>query len=89
MRPGEKLYEELLIGEDVIGTDHPKIMRAEEERLSYSELQALLESITDAIEDEDSQLARSLLERAVAGFKPSSPVVDWLLKPECENPSLH
>ncbi|MFY0678028.1 MAG: polysaccharide biosynthesis protein [Neptuniibacter sp.] len=89
LRPGEKLYEELLIGEDVIGTDHPKIMRAEEERLSYSELQALLESITDAIENEDSQLARSLLERAVAGFKPSSPVVDWLLKPEADNPSLH
>jgi FlaA1/EpsC-like NDP-sugar epimerase len=89
LRPGEKLYEELLIGEDVIGTDHSKIMRAEEERLSCSELQALLVSIARAIENEDSQLARSLLERSVAGFKPSSPVVDWLLKPEGENPPLH
>jgi FlaA1/EpsC-like NDP-sugar epimerase len=42
LRPGEKLYEELLIGESVTGTDHPKIMRAEEESLSWSELKPLL-----------------------------------------------
>ena len=38
LRPGEKLYEELLIGESVTGTEHPKILRAEEETLSWERL---------------------------------------------------
>ena len=42
LRPGEKLYEELLIGESVTGTMHPKIMRAEEETLSWDALEKLL-----------------------------------------------
>ena len=43
LRPGEKLYEELLIGESVTGTEHPKILRAEEETLSWEVLQKLIE----------------------------------------------
>lgn len=89
LRPGEKLYEELLIGADVIGTDHPKIMRAQEERLGRDELKVLMQGLIEALEKEDSCLARSLLEGSVAGFKPSSPVVDWLIKHEGNNPSLH
>ncbi len=89
LRPGEKLYEELLIGEDVIGTEHSKIMRAQEEMLDQSELNVLLAEISEAIENEDSRQARSLLEGSVAGFKPSSPVVDWLQKPEGGQPPLH
>lgn len=89
LRPGEKLYEELLIGEDVIGTGHSKIMRAQEEMLDQSELQLLLTELSEAIESEDSRWARNLLERSVAGFKPSSPVVDWLQKQEGDQSPLH
>jgi len=91
LRPGEKLYEELLIGDDVIGTDHAKIMRAQEELLSEADLAAVINSINLAIEAVDSVKVRELLEEAVTGFMPSSPVVDWMLEegaPE-ERSSLH
>lgn len=88
LRPGEKLYEELLIGDNVVGTDHPKIMRANEELLTHEELSELLASLLNAKDKDDSALARSLLEEKIIGFKPSSPVVDWLL-PVNEQKSLH
>ncbi len=48
LRPGEKLYEELLIGDNVSGTDHSRIMRAEEERLNWPEMEILLQQLDDA-----------------------------------------
>lgn len=89
LRPGEKLYEELLIGGDVIGTAHPKILRAQEELLTREELSSLITSLSESMLQEDSKLARSLLEKSVTGFKPSSPVMDWLQKEEGGKPSLH
>jgi FlaA1/EpsC-like NDP-sugar epimerase len=80
LRPGEKLYEELLIGADVIGTEHPKIMRAHEEYLPREQLQALLQKMETALAQDDSHQARQLLQQAVSGFTPSSPNVDLLLK---------
>ena len=70
LRPGEKLYEELLIGESVTGTDHPKIMRAEEETLSWQELKPLIDRLAQACESADSEEIRQVLLSAVAGFKP-------------------
>ncbi|MDO7672742.1 MAG: polysaccharide biosynthesis protein, partial [OM182 bacterium] len=58
LRPGEKLYEELLIGESVTGTDHPKIMRAEEETLSWQELKPLIDRLAQACESADSEEIR-------------------------------
>ncbi|WP_415886975.1 polysaccharide biosynthesis protein [Neptuniibacter sp. QD37_6] len=92
LRPGEKLYEELLIGDDVIGTDHSKIMRAQEELLSEADLTAVLTSINRAMKALDSVGVRELLEVAVTGFRPSSPVVDWMLEDKSgseERKSLH
>lgn len=90
LRPGEKLYEELLIGDDVIGTEHAKIMRAQEESLSKEYLEKLLESLSDAMKAGDSLMGRDLLQDIVSGFRPSSPVVDWL-RPESDTDitSLH
>ncbi|MEX1214269.1 polysaccharide biosynthesis protein [Saccharospirillum sp.] len=78
LRPGEKLYEELLIGEAVSGTDHPKIMRANEELLPKAELHAFLEALSAAEGQQDALSARDILEKAVKGFKPNSPLVDLL-----------
>ncbi|MGI1671145.1 MAG: polysaccharide biosynthesis protein [Neptuniibacter sp.] len=89
LRPGEKLYEELLIGEDVIGTDHPKIMRAQEESLKSEDLLSLMDALTESIHLEDSNLARGLLVEFVAGFKPVSPIMDWLSHQDGEKASLH
>jgi len=70
LRPGEKLYEELLIGESVTGTDHPKIMRAEEETLSWQELKPLIDRLAQACKSANSEEIRQVLLSAVAGFKP-------------------
>ena len=63
LRPGEKMYEELLIGGDVVGTEHPKIMRAMERRLESAELRAVLEELDEALSQNDPQRAIALLER--------------------------
>ncbi|GJM12095.1 MAG: nucleoside-diphosphate sugar epimerase [Pseudohongiella sp.] len=72
LRPGEKLYEELLIGESVTGTEHPKIMRAEEETLSWEELEVLLNKLELACKQIDLKAIRALLAEAVAGFEPDA-----------------
>ncbi|MFC3852780.1 polysaccharide biosynthesis protein [Salinispirillum marinum] len=79
LRPGEKLYEELLIGEDVEGTSHPKIMRANEEVVPHETLYRYLHELQVAELRQDIDGARSVLREAVKGFVPSSELVDWLL----------
>ncbi|MFC3293598.1 polysaccharide biosynthesis protein [Modicisalibacter luteus] len=81
LRPGEKLYEELLIGDNVVGTSHPKIMRAEEEALDSRLLAQLLSELEEAEQLLDSNKACDVLTRAVQGFQHSGPVCD-LLGPE-------
>jgi FlaA1/EpsC-like NDP-sugar epimerase len=61
LRPGEKLYEELLIGSDMLTTPHPKILRAQEGHLSEIELAKALKSLSEAIETRDVALLRSVL----------------------------
>jgi FlaA1/EpsC-like NDP-sugar epimerase len=78
LRPGEKLYEELLIGESVTGTEHPKIMRAEEETLSWKELEPLLNKLEAACKRIDLPAIRNLLMEAVDGFEPKEDVADPL-----------
>ncbi|MFT4861026.1 MAG: FlaA1/EpsC-like NDP-sugar epimerase [Pseudohongiellaceae bacterium] len=76
LRPGEKLYEELLIGESVTGTEHPKIMRAEEETLSWDNLAPLIKRLEDACAKLDLEEIRSVLMKAVDGFEPKEEVSD-------------
>ena len=76
LRPGEKLYEELLIGESVTGTGHPKIMRAKEETLSWGELEILLSKLELACKQIDLKEIRKLLMSAVVGFEPKDEVSD-------------
>jgi len=79
LRPGEKLYEELLIGEQVTGTDHPKIMRAEEDFLSWPEIEVLLKQIEQACASLDQQLIREVLSEAIGGFVSKEPGSDPML----------
>ena len=78
LRPGEKLYEELLIGESVTGTEHPKIMRAEEETLSWRALEILITKLEKACKMLDLEEIRDLLMEAVVGFEPKQGVSDPL-----------
>jgi FlaA1/EpsC-like NDP-sugar epimerase len=78
LRPGEKLYEELLIGDNVEGTDHPLIMRAQENEISWHELQALLAALEDACDRFKYEELRALLLRAVQGYAPQCGIEDFV-----------
>ncbi|HHA18548.1 MAG TPA: polysaccharide biosynthesis protein, partial [Methylophaga sp.] len=78
LRPGEKLYEELLIGDNVLPTEHEKIMRAEEEVIAWTELELLIQQLQVSSDDGDFSRVRELLQGAVSGFKPQCDVVDEL-----------
>lgn len=78
LRPGEKLYEELLIGDNVVGTTHPKIMRAMEDCVPTEVLQEALPILQRYMDSCRPGAARSLLERMVQGYRVQGQVVDWL-----------
>ena len=71
LRPGEKLYEELLIGDNVIQSEHPRIMQATEENISWDELQESIEIIRLARLDNNEKAIRTLLRSKVNGYQPT------------------
>ncbi|MGD9773189.1 polysaccharide biosynthesis protein [Diaphorobacter sp.] len=71
LRPGEKLYEELLIGDNPLPTAHPRILRAREEYLPWPELHALLQSLQAAARQGDEAAIRHWLARLVPGYRPA------------------
>ena len=71
LRQGEKLYEELLIGENTTGTNHPRIFKNSEPILSYEELMAALERLDDAIQKVDEAELQEMLHATVEGYKPT------------------
>jgi FlaA1/EpsC-like NDP-sugar epimerase len=79
LRPGEKLYEELLIGDNVTETAHPKIMRAEEVVIVWSALETVLQQLEAANLDDNSAEARKLLLSTIDGFEPQCELNDWLM----------
>ncbi|MWV18086.1 NAD-dependent epimerase/dehydratase family protein [Pseudomonas sp. L-22-4S-12] len=78
LRPGEKLYEELLIGDNVNPTCHPMIMRAAEESLPWDAMKAVLEALLQALERDDYDRVRQLLRETVSGYCPEGEIVDWI-----------
>ena len=80
LRRGEKLYEELLIGDNPTPTEHARILRARESFLPWSELKAYLAMLEAAVEQGDAARARSLLRSVVPEFAPSSDLVDWVAR---------
>lgn len=76
LRPGEKLFEELLIGENVAGTEHPLIMRAEEIELPWSYLQEKLERVDEASHQFDCETVRKVLLEVVEGYQPNGGICD-------------
>lgn len=78
LRPGEKLYEELLIGDNPQPTSHPRIMKASEDFLPWARLETKLDALAQAIDSSDVAALRLLLEQLVVGYTPSSDIVDWV-----------
>ena len=80
LRPGEKLYEELLIGDNVEGTTHERIMSAHENKLVWAELESILFSLDSACHNFEHERIRDILLQAPTGFAPADDICDlvWL-----------
>ncbi|WP_390483081.1 polysaccharide biosynthesis protein [Pseudomonas guariconensis] len=76
LRPGEKLYEELLIGDNVQPTEHAMIMRANEEFIRWEELKLILSELLNALEYDDFLTVRKILRENVNGYIPDGDIVD-------------
>ncbi len=85
LRPGEKLYEELLVGDNVEGTEHPRIMTAHEVHLSWPETHNLLNHLDTACHDFNVEDVISLLLKAPAAFKKQGKNPDWVYNQHIKN----
>ncbi len=72
LRPGEKLYEELLLGENATGTEHPRILRIDEPALSTEDLTRELQVLRAAMDRSDLDAIQAVLSRTVEGYKPDA-----------------
>lgn len=85
LRPGEKLYEELLIGDNPKSTPHSRIMKANEEFIPWSELEDKLKALEMALNVNDVGVIRLMMEKLVTGYTPNDEIVDWVyLEQEAE-----
>ena len=78
LRPGEKLYEELLIGNNPQKTQHPRIMKAREEYLSWNELMPLLSKLKAAADNCDVLMIINLFKKLIPQYTPEKKVADWV-----------
>lgn len=78
LRPGEKLYEELLIGDHPQPTKHSRIMKAHEDFLPWSVLEPRLSALLAAMAVSDVEMVRLILQELVSGYTPSGDIVDWV-----------
>jgi FlaA1/EpsC-like NDP-sugar epimerase len=78
LRPGEKLYEELLIGDNPKPTSHARIMKAHEEFIQWAELENKLNSLQMALNVNDVGVIRLMMQQLIAGYTPNDEIVDWV-----------
>lgn len=86
LRSGEKLYEELLIGDNPEPTEHPRIIKAHEEFIPWAELESNLKALEMSLSVNDADAIRLMMQQMVAGYTPKNDIVDWLyLEQEARN----
>jgi FlaA1/EpsC-like NDP-sugar epimerase len=78
LRPGEKLYEELLIGDNPSPTEHPRIMKAHDDAMGWNKLRLRLTVLDAALESNDVNAIREILQELVSGYRPAGEIVDWI-----------
>jgi FlaA1/EpsC-like NDP-sugar epimerase len=89
LRPGEKLYEELLIGDNPKPTSHSRIMKANEEFIPWVDLEDKLNALGMALNVNDVGVIRLMMQQLVSGYTPSGEIVDWVhLEQEVESQTL-
>jgi FlaA1/EpsC-like NDP-sugar epimerase len=88
LRPGEKLYEELLIGDNPQPTQHKRIMKAHEDQLAWDVLQPQLDALQACVLRNDVPGMRALLQTLVPGYTTADAVVDWVSLARTNGPRL-
>jgi FlaA1/EpsC-like NDP-sugar epimerase len=78
LRPGEKLYEELLIGDNPSPTAHPRIMKAHDDAMGWNKLRLRLAALDVALGSNDVNAIRQILQELVSGYLPAGEIVDWV-----------
>ena len=78
LRPGEKLYEELMLGENPQPTEHPKIQRAQDPFIPWDQLETDLNRLKLTLAQNDVEMITAILIKLVAGYQPGREVVDWV-----------
>ncbi|MGY4493070.1 polysaccharide biosynthesis protein [Pseudomonas sp. TE3610] len=86
LRPGEKLYEELLIGDNVVVTRHPMIMSAHEDFLHWDLLKGQFVELLAAVDADDYSTVRELLRKTVSGYAPDGEIVDLIYQQKRSEP---
>ena len=86
LRPGEKLYEELLMGDHVKPTQHERILAEDEDSLPWAQIEAFIEQFEAALQNNDVEKSRDLLMGAVKDFHPQCEVVDLVYLQEDRAP---
>ncbi len=81
LRPGEKLYEELLIGDNPVATVHPRILKAREDFVPWQQFRGDLDQLREAVAANDTATLRSILLKNVSGFTPDEQDSDLLGQP--------
>ena len=76
LRPGEKLYEELLIGDDVKKTEHQQIYKANEDFIPWKDLQEFISLLKEAETSSDNLKLKDIFKQTVVGYKPEGEIVD-------------
>lgn len=78
LRPGEKLFEELLIGDNPKTTSHPRILRTHDEFIPWKELVVKLDALEIALDANDVGVIRLMMQQLVNGYHPTDGIVDWV-----------
>jgi len=78
LRPGEKLYEELLIGDGAHPTSHPRILQAQEAFMPADAFEVFMAKLENALQSNDACAIRDYLAEAVSGYAPTGEIVDWV-----------
>jgi FlaA1/EpsC-like NDP-sugar epimerase len=78
LRPGEKLYEELLIGDNVSRTDHKQILRAEEEFITKEEIERFIDELGEAEKGNDVHALKEIFKQVIHGYESEQDIVDVL-----------
>lgn len=85
LRPGEKLYEELLIGDNPIPTSHPMIMKAREQFIPWSDLEVKLNELEMVLNSNEPGVLREIMQNLIAGYTPNDEIVDWVYLEQGKN----